>query len=147
VKLHCDYVQARLRAPFVAAWGSIRDRPLVLVRLEDSDGHVGIGEAAPLAGYHGVNVEDVREALEACRDILAARIKGSPNQVLSEWRRMAATPAVAAVDLALWDLEGRRAGQPVWRLIQSRSMPRSPRTIGPARPPRPRPPARPGFAA
>jgi o-succinylbenzoate synthase len=117
VKLHCDYVQARLRAPFVAAWGSIRDRPLVLVRLEDSDGHVGIGEAAPLAGYHGVNVEDVREALEACRDILAARIKGSPNQVLSEWRRMAATPAVAAVDLALWDLEGRRAGQPVWRLL------------------------------
>ena len=26
-------------------------------------------------------------------------------------------PALAAIDLALWDLEGRRAGQPVWRLL------------------------------
>ncbi len=108
---------ARLRTPFVAAWGSITDRPLVLIRLEDDDGHVGLGEAAPLAGYHGVNVDDVVEALEACRDILAARVKGTPNEVLTEWRRMAATPAVAAVDMALWDLEGRRAGQPVWRLL------------------------------
>ena len=30
---------------------------------------------------------------------------------------MAVLPAVAAIDMALWDLEGRRAGQPVWRLL------------------------------
>ena len=117
MNVRIERLQARLRAPFVAAWGSVTNRPLVLVALEDEDGHVGLGEAAPLAGYHGVNVEDVLEALEAARRILAAATKGTPNQVLSEWRRMAATPAVAAIDLALWDLEGRRARQPVWELL------------------------------
>ncbi len=117
MKLRIERLAVRLRAPFVAAWGSIDDRPLVLVAIEDGDGHVGLGEAAPLAGYHGVNVDDVVEALEACRDLLAARVEGRPDELLSEWRRLAATPAVAAIDMALWDLEGRRAGKPVWRLL------------------------------
>ncbi len=32
-------------------------------------------------------------------------------------------PAVAAIDMALWDLEGRRTGQPVWRLLGARAAP------------------------
>ena len=53
-----------MRAPFVSASGSLADRELVLVRLEDSGGWVGLGESAPLPDYHGVNVEDVLEALD-----------------------------------------------------------------------------------
>jgi o-succinylbenzoate synthase len=107
-----------MRAPFVSASGSLADRELVLVRLEDSSGWVGLGESAPLPDYHGVNVEDVLEALGACRDALAGAVSGaSPHEALAEWRAMAVLPAVAAVDMALWDLEGRRAGQPVWRLL------------------------------
>lgn len=117
MRLEIQPLWARLRAPFVSASGAIGERGLVLVRLEDADGFVGIGEAAPLADYHGVNLEDVLEALEAAQKILAAAVKGTPDQVLSEWRRMAATPAVAAIDMALWDLEGRSSGEPVWRLL------------------------------
>jgi L-Ala-D/L-Glu epimerase len=117
VNLRIQRLEARLHVPFVAAWGSVTDRPLVLVALEDDDGHIGLGEAAPLPGYHGVNVEDVLEALEAARHIVAALAKGTPDQVLSEWRRMAVTPAVAAIDMAIWDLEARRAGMPVWQLL------------------------------
>jgi o-succinylbenzoate synthase len=107
-----------MRAPFVSASGSLADRELVLVRLEDSGGWVWLGESAPLPDYHGVNVEDVLEALGACRDALAAAASGaSPHEALAEWRAMAVLPAVAAVDMALWDLEGRRAGEPVWRLL------------------------------
>jgi o-succinylbenzoate synthase len=107
-----------MRAPFVSASGSLADRELVLVRLEDSSGWVGLGESAPLPDYHGVNVEDVLEALGACRDALGGAVSGaSPHEALAEWRAMAVLPAVAAVDMALWDLEGRRAGQPVWRLL------------------------------
>jgi L-Ala-D/L-Glu epimerase len=107
-----------MRAPFVSASGSLSERELVLVRLEDSGGWVGLGESAPLPDYHGVNVEDVLEALAACRDTLAGAAPGaSPHEALAEWRAMAVLPAVAAVDMALWDLEGRRAGQPVWRLL------------------------------
>jgi o-succinylbenzoate synthase len=118
MKVGVEALRARLRAPFVSASGSLRDRGLVLFRLQDADGHVGVGEAAPLADYHGVSVEDVLEALEACRAILtAADASASPRELLAEWSRLAPRPALAAVDMALWDLEGRRAGQPLWRLL------------------------------
>jgi L-alanine-DL-glutamate epimerase-like enolase superfamily enzyme len=93
-----------------------------LVRVEDEDGFVGLGEAAPLADYHGVNVEDVLEALGACRDTLAAASPGeSTAQALTEWRRMAVLPAVAAIDMALWDLESRQTGEPVWQRLGARA--------------------------
>jgi o-succinylbenzoate synthase len=118
VNVGLGLIRARLRSPFSSAWGSIRDRGLVTVRLEDADGHVGLGEAAPLPDYHGVNVEDMREALAAARDMLAGAPPGaSPREALAEWSRMAVLPALAAVDMALWDLEGRRAGRPVWELL------------------------------
>jgi L-Ala-D/L-Glu epimerase len=124
VRLEIELIRARLRAPFVSARGSLEDRPLVLVRVEDEDGFVGLGEAAPLADYHGVDAEDVLEALGAARDILAgAPHGGTPDDRLSEWRRIAVVPAVAAVDMALWDLEGRRSGQPVWQLLGAHAAP------------------------
>jgi len=107
-----------MRAPFVSASGSLGERELVLVRLEDPDGLVGFGEAAPLPDYHGVNVEDVVEALDAYRDMLAG---AAPEEALAQWRHVAVLPAVAAIDMALWDLLGRRAGQPVWRLHGARA--------------------------
>jgi L-Ala-D/L-Glu epimerase len=110
--------RARLRAPFVSASGALRDRSLVLFRLEDPAGHAGVGEAAPLPDYHGVGVEDVVEALEGCRAILAAADPGAPpREELAAWSRLAPVPALAAVDMALWDLEGRRASEPLWRLL------------------------------
>ncbi|HEX4282461.1 MAG TPA: hypothetical protein VHZ27_16960, partial [Solirubrobacteraceae bacterium] len=59
-----------MRAPFYSATGSIEERELLLLHLEDSDGRVGLGEAAPLPDYHGVTVDDVREALDGCRSTL-----------------------------------------------------------------------------
>ena len=121
MNLTARLITARLRAPFSSAWGSILDRPLVTVRLEDGDGYVGLGESAPLPDYHGVNADDVLEALEAARaSLTGAPVGSSAREALADWTRMAVLPAVAAVDLALWDLEGRRTGQPVWRLLGAR---------------------------
>ncbi len=118
MKVGIEVLKARLRVPFVSASGALRDRELVLFRLQDAEGHVGIGEAAPLPDYHGVSVVDVLEALEACRATLtAADPSASPREVLAEWSGLAPQPALAAVDIALWDLDGRRARQPLWRLL------------------------------
>ena len=44
--------------------------------------------------------------------------------VLAACREAAVLPqAVAAIDLALWDLEGRRADAPVWRLLGAHADP------------------------
>ncbi len=95
-------VEAALRAPLATAHGTTSVRRLVQVSLTDHDGVTGYGEAAPLESYDGVSVEQVLAALEAWRP-------GDPLPGLAQ--------AAAAIDLAQWDLRGRRAGQPVWRLL------------------------------
>src|SRR6202012_4668995 len=83
------------------------------------DGATGYGEAAPLESYDGVSVADVLVALEACRPVLAAYPGPAP---LADVRARCGevttlAQALAAIDLAMWDLAGKRAQQPVWRLL------------------------------
>jgi len=107
-----------MRAPFVSASGSVSERELVLLRLEDGAGRVGLGESAPLPDYNGASTDDVREALEVCRSTLARGTRLPREELLARCVELAVLPpAVAAIDLALWDLEGRQTGQPVWRLL------------------------------
>jgi L-alanine-DL-glutamate epimerase-like enolase superfamily enzyme len=122
VRLSIEPVTAPLRAPFVSASGSTVARELLLVRLEAADGTTGSGEAAPLEYHDGVRLEDCRAALEDCRSVLRAAEDDAPiTDIVRECARVAVlAPAVAAVDLALWDLTGRRAGQPVWRCLGAR---------------------------
>ncbi len=109
---------ARLRAPFVFSSGSITARELLLLRLEDASGQSGVGEAAPLPGYDGVRLDDVRAALQDCVPLLSDADGGNRAQLLAACAARAVLPqALAAIDLALWDLAGRRAGLPVWRLL------------------------------
>jgi L-Ala-D/L-Glu epimerase len=118
VKVDLERVNARLRGPFVSAAGSVERRELLLLRLEDSAGHVGFGESAPLEDYDGVGIEECRAALEDCRRPLTDSDGADRDALLAECARLAVLPqATAAVDLALWDLSGRRARQPVWRLL------------------------------
>ena len=83
-----------LRRPFVTAGGVVAARELVVLRLEDDDGAVGCGEAAPLEPYDGVSVERVIRALQD-------GARGGPPQ------------AHAAEEMARLDLEARRAGRPL----------------------------------
>ena len=102
-----------------AAHGTVAERELVLVALEAGDGLIGHGEAAPLPSYDGVGVAEVLEALEACRPVLADYPGHAPiADVLARCgERTIVAQALAAIDLALWDLAGQRVGEPVWRLL------------------------------
>ena len=120
MKVDFFLIRARLRAPFVFGSGSITARELLLLRLEDPGGQIGYGEAAPLPGYDGVRLEDVRAALEDCAALLSDGDVADRAQLLAACAARAVLPqAVAAIDLALWDLAGRRAGLPVWRLLEA----------------------------
>lgn len=125
MKLEIDLIEARLRAPFVTARTSVKARRLGLVRLETADGYVGHGEAAPLEGYDAASLDDVLAALEDCRESLSQSDgQQDREQLLAECARRAVLPhAVAAIDLALWDLAGRRASLPVWRLLGAQAAP------------------------
>jgi L-alanine-DL-glutamate epimerase-like enolase superfamily enzyme len=120
VRLAHRTVSVRLRGGgLAAAHGTVAERELVLVSLEAGDGLVGHGEAAPLASYDGVRAADVRAALEDCREVLADYPAHAPvaDIIARCGERTVLGPALAAIDLALWDLAGRRVGEPVWRLL------------------------------
>jgi L-alanine-DL-glutamate epimerase-like enolase superfamily enzyme len=96
-RLELEPFSFRLRTPVRAAWGTLERRELLRVRLRDTGNRFGVGEAAPLEAYDGVSLAAVRAELE----------HGEPTL----------PHAVAAVDLAEWDLRGRRDGRPVAALL------------------------------
>jgi L-alanine-DL-glutamate epimerase-like enolase superfamily enzyme len=109
----------RLRRPLATSYGEVRERELFTVELrEQEDGIVGHGEAAPLEAYDGVSAERVRSALESYRPVLMQSRGATGAQLVDACRRVCDEPvALAAIDLALWDLAGRRAGRPVAALL------------------------------
>jgi L-Ala-D/L-Glu epimerase len=96
-----------------AAWGSLREREIVHVRLDFADGTYGEGEAAPLEPYDGVSTAAVIAALDAY-----ARIEAAPDDLLEACRAERDLPqALAAIDLALWDRAARLQNTTIAKLI------------------------------
>jgi len=120
VKLTVRTVRRTLRGGgHRAAHGTVNDRELVLVALQAADGLCGHGEAAPLPSYDGVGLAEVLQALEACRPVLADYPGHAPvaDVIARCGEQTIVAPALAAIDLALWDLAGQRVAEPVWRLL------------------------------
>lgn len=109
----------RLLRSLSAAWGSLSEREVLTVRLTWPDGSWGEGEAAPLEPYDGISLTSVRAALDAYAAVLAEAAPDTPPAtLLAACAAERPLPqALAAVDLALWDRAGRRAGVPVATLL------------------------------
>ena len=100
------------------AWGTLKARELLLLRLRDADGVVGWGEAGALEPYDGVSIAQVRAALDAYEPILRDGDDATGSELLARCRIVDDLPqALAAVDLALWDRAGNREGHPVSELL------------------------------
>jgi L-alanine-DL-glutamate epimerase-like enolase superfamily enzyme len=124
--------RAPIETPVVTSFGIMRDRPMVLVQVEDAEGAVGWGEA--WCNFPTVGAEHRARLIES---VLAPLLEGRTFQAPQEaFRLMTAKTAVlalqagepgplaqaiAGVDIALWDLAARRAGQPLWRMLGGQS--------------------------
>jgi L-Ala-D/L-Glu epimerase len=115
-----DFTSVRIpfERPLPFAWGELHERELLVLRLAARDGVIGWGEAAPLEPYDGVSLAAVRAALEAYEPILRRGDGASGAELLDACRAASDLPqALAAVDLALWDLAGNRERRPVCALL------------------------------
>jgi o-succinylbenzoate synthase len=118
MKLALERRELRFATPLQTSYGELRTRPLLELTLTGEDGVSGRGEAAPLEPYDGVSIERVEAALERCRPLLERAEELPRGELFDAVREAAALPqALAAIDLALWDLAGRRAGRPVCALL------------------------------
>jgi len=128
VRVEVFVFRVPIAAPVITSFGEMRDRPAVLVRLEDQDGAQGWGEvwcnfpacgaehrarlvesvlAPRLIGARFGSVAEATRSLEAAQRVLAVQT--------AEWGPLA--QCLAGVDIALWDLAARRAGKPLARLL------------------------------
>ena len=94
---------------FTIARGSKTEAHLVVASITDG-ARTGRGEATPYARY-GESVEGVLVDIETCRAAIEA---GADRAALQKLLHPGA--ARNALDCALWDLEAKTAGSPVWRL-------------------------------
>ncbi len=95
----------KLAQVFTIARGSRTEAQVLTVKLNDGQ-HIGWGECVPYARYG--------ESLQSVTD----EIMGLPD-AFSRFDLYDLLPSGAArnaVDCALWDLEAKRAGKPVWEL-------------------------------
>ena len=98
-----------LASTFTIARGSKTEAVVVVAELSDG-AVVGRGECVPYARY-GESVEGVVAAIEA----MAGYIE-SGGERLRLQSAIGTGAARNALDCAFWDIEAKRAGQPVWRL-------------------------------
>jgi L-alanine-DL-glutamate epimerase-like enolase superfamily enzyme len=118
MRLDAERRTLHLATPLQSSYGAVHDRELVVVTLTGEDGSVGYGEAAPLEAYDGVSTERVQRVLESYRPVLARSTDMNGAQVIEACRGVEDLPAaLSAIDLALWDRAGRRAGKPVAELL------------------------------
>ncbi|VCU71460.1 L-rhamnonate dehydratase [Pigmentiphaga humi] len=114
--------------PVQTSFGLMHERPALFVRVEDADGAYGWGEIwcnypacgaehranltqtvlwPLLAGREFASPQALYRALTAATAVLAIQ-SGEPGPIAQ---------AIAGVDLAVWDLCARRAGEPLWRVL------------------------------
>jgi L-alanine-DL-glutamate epimerase-like enolase superfamily enzyme len=99
------------------AWAEIE---LVIVEVETESGLVGIGECLARRGAAGY----ARFIQAALVPLLVGRSAHDRGALWAALRRQLSgrtggmlIEAIAGIDIALWDLAGQAAGQPIWRLL------------------------------
>lgn len=121
--MQVDLLRLPLPTPVEAsAAGLMKGFDMVAVRLVDADGVIGSGYTVLHEGQ-GASVAKVADM--PFRDIL---LGADSDRIEWLWRQMykrhhyagrggPVAFAMAAVDVALWDMKGRRLGTPLWRLL------------------------------
>ncbi len=128
VRVEAFVLRAPLETPVVTSFGVMRDRPAVIVRVENRDGAYGWGEI--WCNFPGCGAEHRARLLEtAVAPLIGGRAFSAPEEAFAALAIALRTLALqtgepgplaqvaAGLDIALWDLVGRRAGKPLAGII------------------------------
>jgi|Deesub1362B_J571_1020462.scaffolds.fasta_scaffold00026_32 L-alanine-DL-glutamate epimerase-like enolase superfamily enzyme len=108
-----------LEKAFTIALGSITQKEVVIVKIEDDRGNIGWGEASPSQRILSSTVATTIAALDVLSPVLLGE---DPRRIGYLVERMdmvleGNSAAKAALDIALHDLLGQIYGEPLWRFL------------------------------
>jgi L-alanine-DL-glutamate epimerase-like enolase superfamily enzyme len=123
VSLEAGYYRVPLEVPLSdSTHGDMLAFELNTVRLRDADGADGVGYTYT-CGRNGAAIDAILR-----RDVPEQLVGEEADRIERLWQKLwwgqhyggrggAAVLALSAVDVALWDLKGKRLGQPLWTLL------------------------------
>src|SRR5438105_8025375 len=96
-------------------------RPIVILTLATDDGIEGIG----VSFYGGALTRTLKSAIDQLCELCVGEDPHRVEAIIRKLRDAAGgsgpggmfTLALAAIDIALWDIRGKALGQPLWRLL------------------------------
>jgi len=120
--VHVETLELALEAPFVIASSALAANPCDLVRVETDEGLVGLGEACPAYEFTGETLWTVQDVIgEYLGPSVMGRDPFDIEAIVHCWERELWTvgnqAAQAALEMALWDLQGKALGRPLCDLI------------------------------
>ena len=121
-KVECIPMIYHMKRPIYSGTGRCDERQLLLVRIYTDTGLVGLGEAAPYGGP----VQSTQAVLE--QEIAPLLIGEDPADTERLWHKCYFShfqhgrggifiSALSGADIALWDLKGKMAGMPLYKLL------------------------------
>ncbi len=126
--VHVDTLELTMEEPFVIASSAMAYGPCDLVRVETDEGVTGIGEACPAYEFTGETLWSVADVIgEYLGPAVIGRDPFDLEAIHHVWDRELYTvgnqAARAAVEMALWDIQGKALGKPLCDLIGGRARP------------------------
>jgi L-alanine-DL-glutamate epimerase-like enolase superfamily enzyme len=124
--VHVETLELEMEEPFVIASSALAASPCDLVRVETDEGLVGFGEACPAYEFTGDTLWTVQDVIG---EYLGPAVIGKDpfrlEAIVHCWERELWTvgnqAACAALEMALWDLQGKALGRPLCDLIGGRT--------------------------
>lgn len=116
-------VDLPIRRPHRIGFSTMRAQSCVVVRVRTADGLTGVGEGVVPGGgpgWGGESVDSMKVTIDAyLAPVLCASPVRGVNEAVSRMRSVCAGNhfAKAAVEMALWDILGKRFGGPVHELL------------------------------
>ncbi|MCP5053185.1 MAG: dipeptide epimerase, partial [bacterium] len=113
-------VKTRLSEPYTIAYETIDSVTNLFMRIETDNGITGFGSASPDLELTG---ETPQTVLDTCNNIIIPALKGRdplrPAQLMKELETglQNRSSTAAMLDMALWDILGKKAGLPLYKLL------------------------------
>jgi o-succinylbenzoate synthase len=132
--VHCWLVKRDLplTTPLITAAGPVKERMVWSLAIDDDAGHIGLGEAAPLAEFGSETPEQCFDSLRQALTLFKAEFiaawldRGRPDASLGKLERLLAPAPCArqAIEGALLDLLAQQQGKSLAALLAAAPAPR-----------------------